>query len=299
MNALNRLIVEIVKLMPEAVVYFFAKKYIAGKTLEEAVRVVRRLNENGIMATLDVLGESVRSMKEAERAKTDCLNILDAIEKNSLNSNISVKLTQLGLFIDKEACYKNFEEILSRARDLGIFVRIDMEDSSTTDEIFETLLRMRESYNNLGVVIQAKLRRTYQDVLRLNAKSTNYRLCKGIYVEKGDIALQGKTEIRESYMKILGKILENGNYVGIATHDEYLIKKAKLLIESRNIPMEKYEFQMLYGVKEDLRNRMALEGCKMRVYVPYGEQWYAYSVRRLAENPQLAWYITKSIFTVK
>lgn len=299
MDALNRLIVKFVKLLPKSVVYIFAKKYIAGTTLEDAVKVVKELNAKGIVATMDVLGESISTIKEAEEAKKECLAVLEAIHKYNLNSNISVKPTQLGLVIDQNFFYNQICEILEKAKEYNNFVRIDMEDSSVTTATIEMFNKIREKYSNVGIVVQAYLFRTYDDVVKLNKTGTNYRLCKGIYIEPAEIAYKGKQEVRDNYLKILDKMFEDGNYVGIATHDEYLIKEAYNRIKSKNIDKSKFEFQMLYGVTEHLRDKINKDGYKIRVYVPFGEHWYAYSIRRLQENPNMAWYITKSLFSIK
>lgn len=297
MNPINKLIVGFVKLLPRSVVHVFAKKYIAGETLEDAVRVVKELNAKGIFATVDVLGEAVKNKRESEEAKNECLIVLDAIEKNKLNSNLSLKPTQLGLIIDKQFCYEQISEILDRAKQYNNFVRIDMEDSPTTDATLEVLGRLKEKYSNVGIVVQSYLKRTYSDVARLNKLGTNFRVCKGIYVEPAEIAFKDRQEVRNNYLKVLEKIFDDGNYVGIATHDDYLVNGAYELIRKKNIPKDRFEFQMLYGVKEDLRDKINADGYKIRIYVPFGEHWYKYSIRRLQENPQVAWYITKSIFS--
>jgi len=296
-NPLNRAIVEVVKILPQSIVFIFAKRYIAGETIEDGVRVVKELNSKGILATMDVLGEAVTNKEESEQAKLECLNVLDVIEKNNLKSNLSIKPTQMGLNIDKEFCYNQISEILEKAAKYKNFVRIDMEDSSTTDATFELYKRLRKKYDNVGVVIQAYLRRTMNDIQDLEMKGTNYRLCKGIYIEPEKIAYKNKQEIRDNFVKILEYLFDNGNYVGIATHDDYLIEKAYQMIKEKNIPKDKFEFQMLYGVKENLRDKINADGYKIRVYVPFGKHWYNYSIRRLQENPQVAWYITKSIFS--
>ncbi len=297
MKLLNDLIVKFVKILPESIVYIFAKKYVAGKKLSNAVEVAKKLNEKKIMATIDVLGESVDSEEEALKAKEEILEVLQAIEKNKLDANISIKPTQLGLTVNKDFCYENIKAIVQRAKELNNFVRIDMEDSPYTDLTFEILKKIKAEYDNVGVVVQAYLRRTFTDVENLNKARTNYRLCKGIYIEPEKIAYKDREEVRENYLKILTKMLDEGNYVGIATHDKYLVEKAYELLKEKNIDKSKFEFQMLYGVTEKLRNKIVGDGYKLRVYIPFGEKWYACSVRRLQENPNMAWYITKSIFT--
>lgn len=297
MNPINKIIVSFVKLLPKSFVYLFAKKYIAGERLEDAVRVAKELNAKGILTTIDVLGEAVSSKAESEQAKKECLQVLDTINQHKLNSNLSLKPTQLGLVIDPEFCYQQVSEILERAKSYNNFVRIDMEDSPTTDEILKLYLRLREKFNNVGVVIQAYLKRTLNDVQKPELAGTNYRLCKGIYIEPEEIAFKGKQRVRDNFSEVLDYLLNNGNYVGIATHDDYLIDEAYRLISEKNIEENKFEFQMLYGVKEKLRDKINSDGHKIRIYVPFGEHWYKYSIRRLQENPNMAWHITKSIFS--
>lgn len=297
MNPINSVIVSFVKLLPKQVVHIFAKKYIAGENLDDAVRVVNDLNARGIMATMDVLGEAISNKKEAEQAKIECLQVLDTIEQNKLNSNLSLKPTQLGLGIDPEFCFNQLSEILDRAKKYNNFVRIDMEDSPFTDLTIDLYKKLRQKYDNVGIVIQAYLKRTFNDVQTPSMSGTNYRLCKGIYIEPAEIAYKGYQEVRDNYLKILNYLLDNGNYVGIATHDDYLVQKAYELIRQKNIAKDKFEFQMLYGVKERLRDKINADGYKLRVYVPFGVHWYKYSIRRLQENPNMAWHITKSIFS--
>lgn len=299
MNSLNNLIVQFVKLLPKSVVHIFAKKYVAGETLEQAVDVVKKLNAKGILATMDVLGESITTRSEAEETTREGLEVLEAIDKHKLNSNLSIKPTSVGLAIDEEFCREQVETLLNKAKELNNFVRIDMEDSPFTDKTIALYKNMRSKFDNVGIVVQAYLKRTYDDIVDLNKESVNYRLCKGIYIEPPEIAYKGRQAVRDNFVKILEKMFDDGMYVGIATHDEYLINEAYRLIEEKNIPKDKYEFQMLYGVTEHLRDKINEDGHKIRIYVPFGEQWYAYSMRRLQENPQVAWYITKSLFSFK
>lgn len=297
MEYLNKLIVSFVKILPKPVVHIFARKYIAGERLEDAVEVVKKLNAKGILATIDVLGESVKTKQESRQAKKECLEVLDAIHKYKLNANLSVKPTQLGLSIDKEFCFEQLSELLEKAKEYNNFIRIDMEDSNTTDDTIELYKKLRKRYKNVGIVVQAYLKRTQADVENLNFNGTNYRLCKGIYIESEEIAYKERQKIRDNYLLLLEKMFDNGSYVGIATHDDYLVEHAYKMIKEKNISKDKFEFQMLYGVKENLRNKINADGYKIRIYVPFGEHWYAYSIRRLKENPHLAWDITKSIFS--
>ena len=299
MNPLNAAIVQFVKVLPKSVVHIFAKKYVAGEKLQDAMNVTRELNGKGILATMDILGEAINSKAEAAETKILYFELLEKIESEKLNANISIKPTALGLAIDKDYCKDLIIEIIEKAKELNNFVRIDMEDSPFTQVTIDIFKELKKTYSNVGIVLQSYLRRTYNDVSDLNKIGTNYRLCKGIYVEPEKIAFKDREEVRKNYIGSLEKMLDDGNYVGIATHDDYLIKEAYRLIEEKNISKDKYEFQMLYGVTEHLRDKINLDGHRIRVYVPYGEHWYAYSIRRLKENPQVAWYITKSLFSFK
>lgn len=299
MDLFNQLIVKFVKLLPKPVVFVFAKRYIAGVKLEDAVNAVKILNKKGIIATMDVLGEAVSSKKECEEAKQECFDVLDAIENNKLNSNLSLKPTQLGLGIDENFCYDLICEILEKAKSYNNFVRIDMEDSPFTDATIRLFNRVREKYSNVGIVVQAYLKRTLNDVIELNKTGTNYRLCKGIYVEPAEIAYKDYQKVRDNFLDILRQMLDDGNYAGIATHDDYLVIKSYEILKEKKIEKGKYEFQMLYGVKESLRDRINSDGHKLRIYVPFGEHWYKYSIRRLQENPNMAWYIVKSLFSFR
>lgn len=297
MSLLNKFIVNALPLIPKSVVGHVAKRYIAGTTLPDAIRVVKNLNAKGMVATIDLLGEDVTDGGEANQVKSNILPILRAIKESALDSNMSIKPTQLGLKIDKDLCRRNVKEIISEASRLGNFVRIDMEDATTTDDTLELYRGLRkEGLTNMGVVIQAYMRRSESDVRSLVKEGANIRLCKGIYNESPEIAYKGRQEIRDNYMKLLQIILEGGSYVGIATHDDFLLDRAIALVQGMGLSKDRYEFQMLLGVRESRRDQIVREGHRLRVYVPYGEQWYAYSTRRLKENPLMAWYITKAIF---
>jgi proline dehydrogenase len=298
MPILNKLVVTALPLIPRAVVGQVAKRYIAGTTLQDGVRTVRELNGKGMMATMDLLGEDVSEAHETHEVRTNILSILQAINENSLNSNVSVKPTQLGLKIDKDLAYQNIRGIVEQANQQSNFVRIDMEDASTTDDTIAVYRRLRgDGFGNLGVVVQSYLHRSEQDVRALVKEGANFRLCKGIYNESPTIAYKQRQEIRDNFLKLLRIILEGGSYVGIATHDDFLLDGAAEMVAKLGLGREKYEFQMLLGVRESRRGQLVRDGHRLRVYVPYGEQWYAYSTRRLKENPMMAWYITKAIFT--
>ena len=297
MSILNKFIVNALPLIPKPVVGQVAKRYIAGTTLPDAVRVVRDLNGKNMMATMDLLGEDVKDGGEANQVKSNIIPILQAIKENALNSNMSIKPTQLGLKIDKELCFRNVKEVICEAAELNNFVRIDMEDATTTDDTLELYRRLRkDGLNNMGVVIQAYMRRSESDVRMLVKEGANIRLCKGIYNESPSIAYKGHQEIRDNYLRLLQLIFDGGSYVGVATHDDFLLDRAVPMIQKLGLSKNQYEFQMLLGVRENRRNEIVKDGHRLRVYVPYGEQWYAYSTRRLKENPLMAWYITKAIF---
>lgn len=299
MNPINKAIVGFVKLLPKPIVYKFAKKYIAGQDIESAVKLVKQLNSKGIVATMDVLGEAISTREEALQAKELCLQTLRTIHAEKLNSNLSIKPTQFGLMLDEEFAYQQVKEVVELANQLNNFVRLDMEDSGTTDKILNLYRRLRNDYFNLGVVLQAYMRRTPNDVTSLGATGSNYRLCKGIYIEPEEIAFKEKQEIRDNYMRTLELMLTSGRYVGIATHDEYLVDESLKLIKRLNISKGDCEFQMLLGVREDLRDKINALGYKVRIYVPYGKDWYLYSIRRLKENPQVAGHIAKNFFGIK
>ena len=285
--------------MPRSFVRFFSRKYIAGETIESAVKLVKEFNSKDIYATMDVLGESVKNEEEAVNAFNNAMKVFDAIVDNNLKANLSVKPTQLGLEINEELAYEHILKLVKRANEIDNFVRIDMEDSPYTDTTIDIYKRVFENYNNVGIVLQAYLKRTYNDTVLLNKLGTDYRLCKGIYIEPASIAYKSKETVRDNYVKVLETMLKNGNYVGIATHDEYLINEAYRLIKELKIPKDKFEFQMLLGVREDLRDKINNDGFKIRIYVPFGKDWYPYSIRRLKENPKIAWHILKDIFSFK
>ena len=286
-------------MMPKSLVWIFSKRYIAGKTLDEAIQLVKKLNDKNIYATIDVLGEAIQNKEEAIVAKNECLRVLNVIEEYKLKANLSLKPTQLGLNLDQEFAYNQASEILKRASELKNFVRLDMEDSPYTDATINLYKKLIINYENVGIVVQAYLKRTLDDVIILNKLNANYRLCKGIYVEAPSIAYKDKQVIRDNFVKILEKMLKSDNYVGIATHDEYLINESYRLIRELNIPRNKFEFQMLLGVREDLRDKINSDGYRIRIYVPFGEHWYKYSLRRLKENPSIAGLVFKNIFSIK
>ncbi len=295
---MNRVLISAIQLLPKSLVKRFSMRYIAGERFDDAARVVRTLNAQKMMATLDILGENVTTREEAIRAAATCERVLKAIHEHHLNANLSLKLTQLGLKIDEEFCYANLRALLDSAKRYGNFVRMDMEDSTTTTATLGLYERLRkEGIENVGVVIQASLRRSEEDLKRLLPMKANVRLCKGAYVEPESIALQGREEIRFNYLRLLRMILHAGCYVGIATHDETLVQGAIGTLQENQYDQTCYEFQMLHGVKVMLRERIVGKGHRLRVYVPFGEEWYGYSIRRFKENPQLAWTVLGALLS--
>ncbi|MGD0339523.1 MAG: proline dehydrogenase family protein [Bacteroidota bacterium] len=296
MNLINKLVVTILPFIPKPLVRFFAKRYIAGETLSDAARVVTELSKKYAMATIDVLGEDVTKNEEAIDARELCKDVLRMITELKLDANLSVKLTQFGLKLDKEFCYANVREVVELAGSSNYFIWIDMEDHTCTDDTIEIFTRLRKEFTNVGVALQAYLKRTGSDVDKLNELGAGFRLCKGIYIEPEEIALKKKQEVRENFLKLLDRMLSKKAYVGIATHDIYLIVGAKQLIAKYDLQPDKYEFQMLLGVRSDLRDALLAGGHRLRIYVPFGSKWYAYSLRRFKENPEVAGYVFKALF---
>lgn len=297
MNPINTILVKTLPLFPKKLVRVFANKYIAGDSIEDAVKTVQFLNSKNIMATIDVLGESIKDRDEARKSKDESLEVLDTIVKHKLDGNLSVKLTMLALSMDYDLCKSLFSEILDSAKSKNIFVRIDMEDSSVTDITIKMYKEMRAKYDNVGLVLQAYMRRTEKDVLNLTEEKSNFRLCKGIYIEPEAIAFKGKQEIRDNFLKVLRIMLERNAYVGIATHDDFLTKGAEDIIREMKLEKDKFEFQVLLGVRERLRDELVAKGYRMRSYVPFGKRWYQYSIRRFQENPNVAGQVLKALFT--
>jgi proline dehydrogenase len=296
MHPIHKLLVAALQRVPKRVVKPVAMRYIAGEGLEDAVRVVRGLNARNMTATIDVLGEDVSTREEAEQARESCAGVLKTIQEEELNANLSIKLTQFGLKVDERLCYENVKKILEIARGYGNFVRMDMEDSSVTDSTLTLYERLRaEGFENVGVVIQAYLRRSEADVSKLIRAPAKVRMVKGIYVEPEAIAFQDREEIRRNYSKLLKMLLEAGCFTAIATHDDFLVKGAFQFIREIKLPPSAYEFQMLYGVRVRLRDQILARGHSMRIYVPFGAHWYAYSMRRFQENPQMVRYILRAL----
>ncbi len=298
----NKMIAAMLPYLPKKFIWVFSKRYIAGETIEDAIRASKELNAQGIKVTLDILGEFIKNLDEAEKNKVEYLELIDRIQKENIDGNYSVKPTMFGLLIDKDVCHKHIREIVAKAASYNNFIRVDMEDSPCTDLEIELYRKLKAEFpKNVGLVVQAYMKRTLQDLkdlMDIHSTETplNYRLCKGIYVEPATIAYKKYEEINEHYLEDLEYMLKNGVYPGIATHDKPLIDGAYKLIEKYNVPKNKYEFQMLYGVTPELRSSIVANGHTMRVYVPFGKQWFGYSTRRLKENPKMASHIMKALF---
>ena len=288
MALLDRAIVRALPVVPRALLRRLSARYIAGDSVEDAVRAVAALNGGGKMATVDVLGEEIRASAEAGEIARAYHQIFARIESEQLDANVSIKLSALGLGLDEADCRGHVEELVRDAGVRGNFVRIDMEDSGTTDATLRLYRDLRSAgFANVGVVLQARLRRTLADVPGLD----NVRLCKGIYLEPNAIAFQDAEEIRANFRATLRALLDEGSYVGIATHDEALIADALAQVRERGLARDAYEFQMLLGVKPERGDALVRDGHRLRVYVPFGAHWYEYSLRRLQENPAIAGYV--------
>ncbi len=298
----NKLIAAILPYFPKKFVWIFSKPYISGETMDDAIKASRDLNNKGIKVSLDVLGEFINNLDEASANKEEYLELIKLSEKNKIDGNYSLKPTSFGLLIDKDVCYKYIRDIVVLAASYNNFVRVDMEDSPCVDLEIELFRKLKAEFpKNVGLVLQSYMRRTHKDInnmLDLNNEETplNYRLCKGIYVEPEEIAFKKYEEVNTHFLEDLEFMFKNKIYPGIATHDKPLIDGAYKLIEKYKVPLEMYEFQMLYGVAPKLRESIVEAGHTMRVYVPFGKQWFGYSTRRLKENPKMAWHIMKAIF---
>jgi len=298
---LNKMISNILPYMPKKLVWQFSKEYIAGETIDDAIIAAKRLNGEGILTTIDVLGEFIKTLDEAETNKHEYLNVIESSVKSRVKGGFSLKPTSFGLLIDPDVCYRHIREIVAKAAEYDNFVRIDMEDSPCTDmEILLYRQLQSEFPKNVGLVVQAYLKRTLDDLKKINDINSsvplNFRLCKGIYVEPAEIAYKDYEEVNTHYLLDLEYMFKNKMYAGIATHDRRLIDPILKLIDQYKVSKDMYEFQMLYGVTPALRGMLKEQGHRMRVYVPFGQQWFGYSTRRLKENPQMASTIIKAIF---
>jgi proline dehydrogenase len=292
----DRFVVGTLPFVPRAIVHRFARRYVAGPTLDDAIRTVRELESEGAMATIDVLGESVTRRDQTEATREEYVRVLDAIVANRLPANVSIKPTAVGLSIDPQLARENCRTICLKAAESGTFVRIDMEDSPFTEKTLQLALGLQKEFPNVGVVVQAYMRRTLADLDRLVAARMNVRICKGIYVEPREIAFKDRQVVIENYAAIVDKHLSAGCYAGIATHDEACVQRALATIDRLKLKPDRYEFQMLLGVDPLLRRTILGAGHRLRVYVPFGKDWYAYSIRRLKENPSIARHTVRMIF---
>ncbi|MBE0577051.1 MAG: proline dehydrogenase family protein [Desulfuromonadales bacterium] len=296
MSLFNFLVSKTIMHVPGPIVGFFAKSYIAGENLVAAVATTRDLNHRGMLATIDILGEFIKTREEATYFKQQCLDILNGIDREGLDANLSLKPTQMGLELDKEFAFANIREIVAQAASLNNFVRIDMEDHPCTDDTLEFFRRLREEFpGHVGVVLQSYLRRTLDDIESLSDGLLHFRLCKGIYNEPRLIAYKDMAIINRSFVCCLEKMFEKKAYVGIATHDEKLIFEAQQLISKFGLKRDEYEFQMLLGVDPELRDILVAQGHRLRIYVPFGKSWLPYSKRRLKENPSIARHALKQM----
>ncbi|MEO7888182.1 MAG: proline dehydrogenase family protein [Polaromonas sp.] len=302
MSLFNTLLAPAISLAPRALIRKVSRRYIAGDTVAEATERVAALNAAGFCATVDVLGESTESLSQADHTTGEYLQVLEAIARDGLRANISVKPTALGLLLDATHCEHNLARLLNAAEAHSIFVRIDMEDASCTQHEIDLLLRLkRRGYNNVGLVLQAYLKRTDGDIAPLLGTGENLRICKGIYVEKPDLLVEGALDdrgaINPHFLRHVARCFDSGTFVGVATHDEALVDQVITLARSRLVAQTAFEFQMLLGVRESLRDRLLTEGYAVRIYVPYGKDWYGYSMRRIKENPRMAGYLLRALLT--
>jgi proline dehydrogenase len=296
MALVNRAVAAALGIIPEGILWLFARRYVAGATLAGAVQAVRDLNARGLLATLDILGEHVASPAEAREDALAYRDVLRAIQRERLASNISVKPTHMGLKLDRDLCLGILRDLVREAHRLGNFVRVDMEDSTCTDETLTLYRALVKGAPAVGVVLQANLRRSQEDAKRLGEEGANVRVCKGIYREPEAIAFQDREGIRNNFIALLEILMEAGSYVGIATHDPWVIQEARGLIKRLGVPRDRYEFQMLLGVRPDLRERLRAEGERLRIYVPFGEKWRAYCLRRFRENPEILRHVVRALW---
>jgi proline dehydrogenase len=272
-----------------------SSRFIAGSTLEEALAVCRRIRSEGIAATLDYLGENVRTLEEAGACRDMYLRMLDAMHAAGLEPNVSLKLTQFGLDFPTEACEENVAQLVERAAAIGGFVRIDMEASQYTDRTLGIVTRLHARFGACGTVIQAYLRRSPADIEALIGARIRVRLCKGAYLEPPSVALESKLDVDRGYLELAGRLLDGGEYPAIATHDERMIEGVRRFVEQHKIARDRFEFQMLYGIRRDLQRELVSEGYRLRLYVPFGEAWYPYFMRRLAERPANLLFLLRNL----
>jgi proline dehydrogenase len=273
-----------------------ASRFVAGETLDDAVRVVKETNRIGVRGTLDLLGENTLSLDDARSATREIIGILDRIRSEHIDCNVSVKLTQLGLGLDTEQCLGNLSSIVAHARQLGDFVRVDMEDSNYTESTLDLVRRVYAEMDNVGTVLQACLYRSENDAKALVQQGIRIRLCKGAYLEPDTVAFRKKADTDASFVRIMKLLLDSGLYHAIATHDEAIIAATRAYAEARKTPRDAFEFQMLYGIRRDLQQELVRDGYVVRIYIPYGIRWYPYLMRRLAERPANLMFIARNIF---
>jgi proline dehydrogenase len=271
------------------------RRFVAGEDLADAVEAISQLNRQGISASFDHLGESINSEAETRQEVDEYIRVIESIDSNKLDSNVSVKLTQLGLDVSQDLCYANTRAIVEAARGYHNFVRIDMEDSTKTDATLQVFQRLRSEFDNVGIVVQSYLYRTERDVAELLKIGARIRLCKGAYKEPPEVAFPKKADVDANYIKLMKMLLPSGIYHGIATHDEKMIEATRQFAKDQGIGPDKFEFQMLYGIRRDLQKKLVHEGYRMRVYVPYGRYWYPYFMRRLAERPANLWFVLRNM----
>jgi proline dehydrogenase len=273
-----------------------ATRFVAGETLDQALAVSRHLNSEGITITLDHLGESVTTLEEAAQARDVYLRTLSAIHDSGIRGNVSLKLTQFGLDFSYDQCRANVEQLIRRAAELNGFVRVDMESSQYTDRTIDLVTGLHERFGAVGIVVQAYLYRSKDDVEKLNSRGIRVRLCKGAYLEPPEVAFQKKSELDRNYIELMKLLLDKGNYPAIATHDVTMIEQTKSYAEAKGVPRDAFEFQMLYGIRRDLQRQLIAEGYRLRLYVPFGKAWYPYYMRRLAERPANVFFILRNLF---
>ena len=294
---LDRMIAASLPAMPKPLVRLVSRRYLAGVRSEQALALAEELGREGFRITMDILGEHCTERTQADAATAEYMALMRAQAARGVDRNISIKLTQFGLKLDREYCLENTRHLARLGAELGTKLRIDMEDSSCTDDTIWIYRNIRKEYPASGLVLQAKLRRTLADVRAMAPLVTDYRLCKGIYLESEEIAFRGYEEINRNYLLVLEAMLAGGSFVGIATHDENLLPGILEILERLGIARDRYEFQMLLGVKEKLQRRLLAEGYGVRIYLPYGRDWYAYSLRRLKENPTIAGHVLRAMFS--
>lgn len=289
MSLFNFMVSKTIMHVPSPIVKYFAKDYVAGSSIDDAIAITKDLNSKGMESTFDVLGEYITKIEEAAPFKAECIEIIETIKRENLTANLSVKPTVMGLLIDQEAAYQNLREIVAKGAELDIFIRIDMENTESLKGTLEVYRRLRDEFpDHVGTAIQSYMRSAYNDVEALSDKHMNYRLVKGIFIVSRQEAWKDMELVTRNYVELLDQMLSHGTYVGIATHDESLYFEAQKLIRKYGLKRDQYEFQMLLGVDPELRDLIVAEGHRMRIYVPYGKEWLGYSRRRLLENPNIA-----------